>query len=75
MTPLVAIAVLAAAVTHASWNAIAHAIKDQLLSFTLISGGGALLGAVIACFVPCRPLRRGRIWSYRRSCTSPTWRC
>ncbi|WP_030926726.1 DMT family transporter [Streptomyces sp. NRRL B-24720] len=61
MTPLVAIAVLAAAVTHASWNAIAHAIKDQLLSFTLISGGGALLGAVIACFVP---LPAAEAWPY-----------
>ncbi|WP_328888622.1 DMT family transporter [Streptomyces sp. NBC_00316] len=52
MTPLVVLAVLVAAVTHASWNAIAHAIKDQLLSFTLISGGGVLIGAVTACFVP-----------------------
>lgn len=52
MTPLVAIAVLTAAFTHAGWNAIAHAIKDQLLSFTLISGGGLLIGAVAACFAP-----------------------
>ncbi len=52
MTPLVAMAVLTAAFTHAGWNAIAHAIKDQLLSFTLISGGGLLLGAAAACFVP-----------------------
>ncbi|MCX5140823.1 MULTISPECIES: EamA family transporter [unclassified Streptomyces] len=52
MTPLVAIAVLTAAFTHAGWNAIAHAIKDQLLSFTLISGGGLLIGAAAACFVP-----------------------
>ncbi|MDX3328568.1 DMT family transporter [Streptomyces sp. ME02-6979-3A] len=52
MTPLVAAAVLAAAITHASWNAIAHAIRDQLLSFTLISGGGALIGLVLACFAP-----------------------
>ncbi|MGW5422331.1 EamA family transporter [Streptomyces sp. NPDC003943] len=52
MTPLVAVAVLIAAVTHASWNAIAHHIKDQLVSFTLISGGGALLGAVAACLTP-----------------------
>ena len=51
MTPLVAAAVLAAAVTHAGWNAIAHHIRDQLLSFTLISGGGALIGGVTACFV------------------------
>ncbi|GGV89806.1 membrane protein [Streptomyces gelaticus] len=52
MTPLVAFAVLIAAVTHASWNAIAHAIKDQLLSFTLISGGGLLIGASGALLVP-----------------------
>lgn len=52
MTPLVAIAVLTAAFTHAGWNAIAHAIKDQLLSFTLISGGGLLIGAAAALFVP-----------------------
>ncbi|MFD0338177.1 EamA family transporter [Streptomyces sp. NPDC127117] len=52
MTPLVAFAVLVAAVTHASWNAIAHAVEDQLLSFTLISGGGLLIGAAGACFVP-----------------------
>ncbi|MFI8827678.1 EamA family transporter [Streptomyces sp. NPDC053431] len=52
MTPLVAAAVLLAAVTHASWNAIAAAIRDKLLSFTLISGGGALLGMAGACFTP-----------------------
>lgn len=52
MTPLVAFAVLTAAITHAGWNAIAHAIKDQLLSFTLISGGGVLIGALAAGFVP-----------------------
>jgi drug/metabolite transporter (DMT)-like permease len=52
VTPLVAAAVLLAAVTHAGWNAIAHHLKDQLLSFTLISGGGALIAAVVTCFVP-----------------------
>jgi drug/metabolite transporter (DMT)-like permease len=61
VTPLVVVAVLAAAITHASWNAIAHAIKDQLLSFTLISGGGALLGAVTACFAP---LPAAEAWPY-----------
>lgn len=61
MTPLVAAAVLAAAITHASWNAIAHAIRDQLLSFTLISGGGALIGALVACFVP---LPAAGAWPY-----------
>lgn len=52
MTPVVAAAVLIAAFTHAGWNAIAHHIKDQLLSFTLISGGGALIGLAAAGFVP-----------------------
>ncbi|SDL05635.1 DMT family transporter [Streptomyces indicus] len=52
MTPLVAAAVVLAAVTHASWNALAHHIKDQLLAFTLISGGGALLGGLLALFTP-----------------------
>ncbi|MFI8966299.1 EamA family transporter [Streptomyces sp. NPDC053493] len=61
MTPLVAAAVLMAAVTHASWNAIAARIKDQLLSFTLISGGGALIGGVTACFVP---LPAAGAWPY-----------
>ncbi|MET9952123.1 DMT family transporter [Streptomyces sp. NPDC006339] len=61
MTPLVTAAVLTAAVTHASWNAIAAHIRDQLLSFTLISGGGALIGAVTACFVP---LPAAGAWPY-----------
>lgn len=44
MTPLVASAVLPAAVTHAGWNAIAHRITAKLTGFTLISGGGVLIG-------------------------------
>ncbi|NWF28067.1 EamA family transporter [Streptomyces sp. PKU-EA00015] len=52
MTVLVAAAVLAAAVTHAGWNALAHGIKDQLVAFTLIAGGAAVMGAVMACFAP-----------------------
>ncbi|MFF7182758.1 EamA family transporter [Streptomyces sp. NPDC008121] len=61
MTPLVAAAVLTAAVTHASWNAIAHHIRDQLLSFTLIAGGGALIGTVLAFFAP---LPAAGAWPY-----------
>ncbi|WP_395361036.1 EamA family transporter [Streptomyces sp. YH02] len=61
MTPLVTLAVLVAAVTHASWNALAHHIKDQLLSFTLISGGGAVIGLVTAFFVP---LPAAGAWPY-----------
>ncbi|MFJ9853419.1 EamA family transporter [Streptomyces sp. NPDC101150] len=52
MTPLVVAAVLIAAVTHASWNGIAHGIRDQLLAFTLVGGGGALCGIAIAAFTP-----------------------
>ncbi|MFF5938369.1 EamA family transporter [Streptomyces sp. NPDC012508] len=61
MTPLVVAAVLLAAVTHAAWNAMAHTIRDQLLSFTLISGGGALIGGVAALFVP---LPAAAAWPY-----------
>ncbi|MFJ2649114.1 EamA family transporter [Streptomyces sp. NPDC087420] len=61
MTPLVAVAVLVAALTHATWNAIAHTIRDQLLAFTLIAGGGAALGAVAACFAP---LPHAAAWPY-----------
>lgn len=61
MTPLVATAVLVAAVTHASWNAIAHGIKDQLVAFTLVGTGGALCAAVIA---PFAPLPAGGAWPY-----------
>ncbi|MFI9648988.1 EamA family transporter [Streptomyces sp. NPDC052040] len=50
MTPAVIAAVLLAAVTHASWNAIAHRITDKLVGFTLIGGGGALIGFAMILF-------------------------
>ncbi|WKX72225.1 DMT family transporter [Streptomyces sp. XD-27] len=52
MTPLIVAAVLLAAVTHASWNALAHTIKDQLVAFTLIAGGATAMAAVLVCFSP-----------------------
>ena len=61
MTPLVTAAVLLAAVTHASWNAIAHRITDKLVGFSLISGGGLLIGLVMALFVP---FPAGPAWPY-----------
>ncbi|MEU3333769.1 DMT family transporter [Streptomyces sp. NPDC002144] len=61
MTPLVASAVLAAAVTHASWNAIAHRITDKLVGFTLIAGGGSLIGLAMMPFVP---VPAGGAWPY-----------
>ncbi|MFF4659233.1 EamA family transporter [Streptomyces sp. NPDC001381] len=51
MTPAVTAAVLLAAVTHAGWNAIAHRITDKLVGFTLIAGGGMLIGLALAPFV------------------------
>ncbi|WNM35659.1 DMT family transporter [Streptomyces sp. Li-HN-5-11] len=50
MTPAVTAAVLLAAVTHACWNAIAHRITDKLVGFTLISGGGLLIGLAMTPF-------------------------
>ncbi|MER7412520.1 MULTISPECIES: DMT family transporter [Streptomyces] len=52
MTPLVVAAVLLAALAHATWSALAHGIRDQLLAFTLVGGGGAVCGALLACFAP-----------------------
>jgi multidrug transporter EmrE-like cation transporter len=51
VTPLVTTAVLLAAVTHASWNALAHRIDDKLVGFTLIAGGGTLIGLAMVPFV------------------------
>ena len=50
MTPLVAAAVLLAAVTHACWNALAHQITDKLVGFTLIAGGGMVIGLAMVPF-------------------------
>lgn len=52
MTPLVVAAVLAAAVTHAGWNAIAHGIRDQLVAFALIGAADVVCGALIAAYAP-----------------------
>jgi drug/metabolite transporter (DMT)-like permease len=57
----VTLAVLAAAVTHAAWNAIAHGIKDQTLAFALIGVGGIAVGIplVILAVTP-----RAGCWPY-----------
>ncbi|MDQ0761441.1 DMT family transporter [Streptomyces canus] len=61
MTPLVTAAVLLAAITHASWNAIAHQITDKLVGFTLISGGGMLIGLAI---IPFAAVPAAGAWPY-----------
>ncbi|GAB3479767.1 DMT family transporter [Nocardiopsis coralliicola] len=50
MTPAAVGAVLAAAVLHAVWNAIAHAITDRLIGFALIGAAGTAGGIAVACF-------------------------
>ncbi|MFD1662292.1 EamA family transporter [Streptomyces caeni] len=61
MTPAVTAAVLLAAVTHAGWNAIAHRITDKLVGFTLIAGGGMLIGLAA---IPFTALPAARAWPY-----------
>ncbi|MFD7239950.1 EamA family transporter [Streptomyces syringium] len=51
MTPLIAAAVLTAAVTHAGWNALAAGMKDKLVAFTLVGSGGSLCGLAMLPFV------------------------
>jgi drug/metabolite transporter (DMT)-like permease len=61
LPPAVTFAVLAAAVTHAVWNAIAHGIKDQTLAFALIGVGGIVVAVplIIAAALP-----RPASWPY-----------
>ncbi len=51
----VSLAVLAAAVTHAAWNAIAHGIKDQVLAFGLIGAGGIAVAVPLVVLFPLPP--------------------
>ncbi|MCX4744257.1 DMT family transporter [Kitasatospora sp. NBC_01287] len=48
----VPIAVLTAAVLHATWNALAHTIKDKLVGFALIGVAFTAVAAVAVCFTP-----------------------
>ena len=57
----VTLAVLAAAVTHATWNAIAHGIKDQTLAFALIGIGGITVSIPLGIVAA---LPRSSSWPY-----------
>jgi drug/metabolite transporter (DMT)-like permease len=61
MPASVTLAVLAAAVTHATWNALAHRIKDQLVAFGLI-GIGAIVVAIPLIVVAAVP--RAASWPF-----------
>ncbi|QMU70979.1 EamA family transporter [Streptacidiphilus sp. P02-A3a] len=49
---VVPLLVLAAAVLHAVWNALAHRIEDKLVGFVLIDLGYLCCAAVLVCFTP-----------------------
>jgi drug/metabolite transporter (DMT)-like permease len=57
----VSFTVLGAAILHATWNAIAHGIKDRLVGFTLLGLGSGL------CAIPLvllAPFPDGRSWPF-----------
>ncbi|HEX4831618.1 MAG TPA: EamA family transporter [Trebonia sp.] len=61
MPASVTLAVLGAAITHAIWNALAHRIKDQVVSFALI-GIGSIVVAIPLIVVAAMP--RGGAWPF-----------
>jgi drug/metabolite transporter (DMT)-like permease len=60
-SPFILATTLTAAVAHASWNSIAHGIKDKLVSFTLVSLGGTIC-AVPLVLLGATPSSRS--WGY-----------
>ena len=58
--PLVVVLVLAAAVLHATWNAIAHSAEDRLVGFALISTSTLVLGIVLV--LVGEPVSRHQFW-------------
>jgi drug/metabolite transporter (DMT)-like permease len=50
--PLVVLLVLAAAVLHAAWNAVAHTARDRLVGFALISLAAFVIGVVLVVVGP-----------------------
>lgn len=53
--------VLAAAVIHATWNAIAHNIDDKLVAFTLLGAGGVVASVPLVILTP---LPRPASWPF-----------
>jgi drug/metabolite transporter (DMT)-like permease len=52
LDPAVTALVLLAAILHAGWNAVTKSSSDRTLTFTLVLGTSALMGAIGCCFVP-----------------------
>ncbi|MDI2131041.1 EamA family transporter [Yinghuangia seranimata] len=61
MGAVVPAAVLGAAVMHATWNALAHGMKDKLVGFTLMNIAYTACSAVLVCLVP---LPHAAAWPY-----------
>jgi drug/metabolite transporter (DMT)-like permease len=61
LSPAVTLVVLAAALVHATWNAIAHGIKDQAVAFGLI-GAGTVVAAVPVIALSAAP--EAASWPY-----------
>jgi hypothetical protein len=57
-SPFVLTTTLTAACAHATWNSIAHGIKDKPASFTLVSLGGMICAVplVLLSATPSRPV-------------------
>lgn len=51
MSPAVVAVVLASAVLHATWNALAHGIRDRLVGFALIGVAYTVLAGLLCAFV------------------------
>jgi drug/metabolite transporter (DMT)-like permease len=59
----ITVAVLGAAVLHASWNAIAHSMRDQMIAMVLLGASYAVCSAALLPFVtPTAPASRP--WLY-----------
>jgi len=61
MPAAVTLAVLAAAIVHATWNAMAHGIKDQLVAFGLIGVGSVVVSLPL---IAVAPVPRAASWPY-----------
>ena len=61
VTPAIVAAVLCAAVLHAAWNSLAHAVSDRLVGFALISTATMAGGAVLVAIGPALP---AAAWPY-----------
>ena len=65
MSVQVMLLVLLAAFLHASWNAVVKSSRDKFLDIVLVTGGSALLSAIILPFLPYRRPPAGLTWRRR----------